>query len=419
MKSEVPKVKKRIVSKDNKSQHVENYDVDNCYPQRMDDIINASGTAQRSVEVFAKFIVGGGFKDKTFYKAVINKKGLTADKLLRAVAKDYARKGGRAYHINYNGLLQKVEVSHIPFEYCRIGIGERAGQIAVYDDWDCSKDRFDAAKIKWYWRFTSDQTVLINQIQAAGGLEMFNGHILYDEKYPLAPIDPVLEDVISDKSIKTFTKKELDNGFNPSAVARYTKSFEGKEGDEEWEQLTEDWKDFQGPENTGKIILQAGISKDDFELTRFDNPGQDKMYESTNARVKKSIRERFGQPPSLLGSRADNATFSSQNIEDDTEFYNTVTSDDRLIFEEDMKMLFENFHIKINETNDWSILQLSYTDKTAKISSIGIEPSKAAQELIINQNVDSTVKINILQVLYGFTLEEAQKVVLPINGPVN
>jgi hypothetical protein len=419
MKSNVPKVDKRVTVKDSKTDHIELYDSDNRYPQRIIDIINASGTAKRSVELFAKYIVGGGFKDKLFYGSIINKKGLTADKLLRAASFDYAQMGGRAYHINYNGLLQKSEISHIPFEYCRLGIGEKKGMIAVYEDWECTKEsRIDATKIVWYHRYTNDQSVTLAQIQQAGGIQYYNGQIYTDSKYPLAPIDAVIEDAISDKSIKTFTKKELDNGFNPSAVARYTKNFDGKEQEQQWEELKQDWKTFQGPENTGKVFLQSGVSKDDFDLTRFDNPNQDKMYESTSARIKRSIRECFGQPPSLLGARADNAVFSSQNIEDDTKFYNSVTTDYRLLFEEDMKIIFENFHIKVNETNDWSILELTFnaiaTEKPAKISTLGIGGTQALMS-VLQSDLGNEQKINTITLVFGFTTEEAQSMVLPIT----
>ena len=98
-KSGIPKVEKRVYKVDAKSLDYEPYDSDNLYPQRMKDIINASGTAKRSVETFAKYIHGGGFKDQTFYKSIINKKGITADRLLRSVSQDYADYGGRAYYL--------------------------------------------------------------------------------------------------------------------------------------------------------------------------------------------------------------------------------------------------------------------------------------------------------------------------------
>lgn len=385
MKSGVPSVDKRIKRKENKTNNILNYDVDNLYPQRTKDIINSSGTATRSVEVFSKFIIGGGFKDSLFYKSVINSKGLTTDKLLRYSANDYANFGGKAYHVNYNGLLKVSEVSHVPFENCRIGIGDKVGMIGIYDNWDCELGKFDASKIQWFHRFTSKKEAILIQIELSGGIENYQGQILYPDKYPLSPIDPILEDVISDKSIKTFTKKELDNGFNPSVIARYSKPFDGEEGQKEFDETLEDYRKFQGPDNTGKILVVSGVTNDDFDIKRLDSSGADKMYDVTEKRVKNSIIQRFGQPPSIVGKRDQNATFSSQNIEDDYKFYNSVTADDRLIFEEDFKLLFSNFAYTINETGDYSILELSFDEKTSLVSRIGLEGVKEIGVILSSQ----------------------------------
>lgn len=416
MKSSIPKAEKRIERKENKRQNILNYDSDNEYPQRILDIINSSGTAKRSVEVFMKFIIGGGFKDELFYKSTVNRKGLTADKLIRLSAFDYSHFGGVAYHINYNGLLQVYEVNHIPFEYCRLGIGDKSGKIAVYDDWELSKGKFEESRLKWYNRFSPNKETLIKQIEAVGGIHNFDGQIFYPEKYTLSPIDPIIEDVLSDKSIKAFTSKELRNGFNPSVIARHSKNFEGKE--DELDELTGTYKEFQGEENTGKIFLLTGVEKDEFDLLRLESSGADKMYDLTDKRVKNSIIQRFGQPPSIVGKRDQNATFSSQNIEDDYKFYNSVTSDDRLYFEETMKLLFSNFHIKINGTNNWSILPLQFnaisTELPSKISQLGVGGTQALIDIVSNTSLNNVQKIAFLKSVFGFTLEESQEIILGI-----
>lgn len=423
MRSALPHAPKRIIVRDSKIDNIKLYDTDNRYPQRIYDIINASGTAKRSVETYAKYIIGSGFKDQLFYQAVVNKKGVTTDKLLKDTAKNYAHLGGRSYHVNYNGLLQVCEVSHIPYEYCRIGVKEREDMIAVYDDWECLiHPRIQTDKVKWYYRFTNDHSQTLAQIDKCGGIINFEGQIYCDSKYPLAPIDPVIEDAISDKGIKKFTQKEIDNGFNPSAVARFTKGFDGDEGRKEWEELQDTWKTFQGPDNAGKMVMLAGFEKDDFSLDRMGDPGVDKMYDATSNRVKQSIIQRFGQPPSLLGRRDGNAVFSSQNIEDDTKFYNSITTEERLLFEQDMKLLFSNFWLKINETDDYSILELTFGAVSSEVPSlldkIGIDGVNAITSLLEQKtetNLPNDQKIQLLQIGYGLTLAQAQALVLGIN----
>lgn len=417
MKSRLPKVTKRIDNKDNKSSSILSYDSDNLYPQRILQIINSSGSAKRSTEVYSKFISGKGFKDELFYLSKVNNKGTTCDELLKLVSDDIATYGGKALHVNYNGLLQKTEVTHIPFEYCRLGIEDKAGMIGVYDDWECSRSKFDKTKIKWYYKFNDNTNVLLSEIAKSGGIEKYEGQILFESKYPLAPIDPVINDVISDNSIQIFTKKELDNGFNPSVVVRYSKKFEGKEGEQELEVEEENWRGLQGTENTGKILLLTDSGKDDLTIERLGDNGFDKMYDLTEKRIKNSIIQRYGQPPSIVGRRDQNAVFSSQNIQDDTKFYNHVTYQERLKVEQDFKKVFTNFNRKINETNDYSILELTFysidTENKSLVSRLGIEGVREVMAIVQSQMTNEQ-KINSLQIMFGLGNEEAIKLVLPI-----
>ncbi len=87
MKSTLTGVVKRVVIKPNKTDGILNYDEDNAYPQRVLDIINSSGTGTLCTDLMAKFIYGNGFKDKALGKLVVNKKGLTANQLLRKLSK--------------------------------------------------------------------------------------------------------------------------------------------------------------------------------------------------------------------------------------------------------------------------------------------------------------------------------------------
>jgi hypothetical protein len=195
---------------------------------------------------------------------------------------------------------------------------------------------------------------------------------------------------------------------------QYAKSYE----DKEWDELLDTYTEFQGSENTGKIMVVDGLKKEDFFVNRLESSGMEKMYESTSTRVKQSIRQRFGQPPSILGVRdSSNAMFSSQNIEDDTKFYNSITTDERMLIEQDTELLFTNFHIPINATGDYSILELTFnaiaSELPSLVSKIGFE-SMTQITGILSSSLDRTVKINLLEIGFGLTNEQAQKLVLPI-----
>lgn len=419
MISSLPDIEPRIETKDNKSEGVKNYDEDNNYPQNMIDIVNASGTTKSCVNLYAKFMRGAGFKDESFYKAKINNTGLTPDKLLRKITKKYAYLHGFAVHVNYNALLKISEINHIPFDYCRLGIGEQIGKIAVYDNWSGRCGKFDKTKIQFYNKFNQDPEVLISEI--GEDIEKYKGQVLWisenDHDYPLAVYDSVIEDVCADSGIKTFRMQSVENGFNASAVVEY-----GYEFKDETERKGEvdNWAGFMGPKNASKIIVleNANGNGDDksIRITKLDAANNDKMYEVTNKTVKDSIIQAFTQPPRLLGVQVAGSLGNSNDVKDDYLFYNAVTADERLMLEEVFKLLFTNFHQSINPSQDYSIQQLEFnpkaTDRPSLLSTLGLDVVNAIASLVANTSIKDAQKINLLRNSFGLSVEDAQGMVL-------
>ncbi len=417
MISSLPEIEKRIENKDNKSEFVKSYDEDNLYPQNMKDISNASGTTKSCIRLYSKFIRGKGFKDVGFYKAKINDSGLTTDQLLRGVTEYFGVTPGYAIHVNYNALLKIVNVKHVPFEYCRLGIGEKAGKIAVYDNWDCLKGKFDRTKIEYIDQFTTDPVLTTSQIN--GDIESYKGQILWrstaGKDYPLAYFDAVVEDVISDSSIKKYRLRNIRKGFNASTVIEYGYEFEDEE---ERKREVENWGTFIGPDSPDVIVINnknGNTEEKSIKISKLDVTNNDKMYEVTNRTVKDSIIQAFNQPPILLGISA-NGVFNANEIEDSYKFYNSVTSDERIMIEEDFKMIFDNFHYAINSTGDYSIDPLTFnvveTEKPALINTLQIGGTVALKEIIVDTTLTPEQKVNFIRKVFGVSIEVAQGMVL-------
>jgi hypothetical protein len=93
---------------------------------------------------------------------------------------------------------------------------------------------------------------------------------------------------------------------------------------------------------------------------------------------------------------------SSKEIEDATSYYNGITADFRLIFEEVYKTIFSRFHVPINPSGDYSIIPFkapksskTFTPEEFKYmtfdevrDSLGLAKLTEAEKvnLIINQN---------------------------------
>jgi hypothetical protein len=110
VKATADKVGKRITAVDNRSLGVVNYDFDNLYPQRVNDIVNNSGTAVTCLRMYSKYVMGGGAKDETFYKAKVNSKGLTVDKLIRKMTYSKGKYQSIVLHVDYNDIILLYDI---------------------------------------------------------------------------------------------------------------------------------------------------------------------------------------------------------------------------------------------------------------------------------------------------------------------
>jgi hypothetical protein len=366
MKSNLPRVEPRITVKVNKIDNIQNYDIDNNYPLRILDIIKASGTAKNCSNRFAKFIIGKGFKDSKFYQARVNRKRQTVDKVLREVVRDYSKLRGCSFHINFNALFQVNEVTPIPFDHCRLGLPDDngyVGKIAMYDDWGCRKrNKIDKEKIQFIDRWNPDPDVISSQVLKAGGWDKYNGQIFWysadGDCYPEAVIDPVVEDGVSDHSIKEFRLRNATTSFMPSHIIEYPYEFESEEEEQNEKQ---NWEKFQGTKNANKLMLLQNPNPDKkINVIKVDWQDTDKIFQVTNDTVKQSIIEAYGIPPVLANIQTPGKLGTAQEMQDAYLIYNSVTEDDRLIFEEIFKEIFSIYRNPINQTGDYSIIPLSF-----------------------------------------------------------
>jgi len=361
----------RITYRENKTEGILNYDADNAYPQRIMVFIDSSGQATRCVNLLSKFLIGGGFKDQAFWKALVNNEGLTNDRFVRYLAPDKSRFSGFAIHVNWNANYKIDNLHYVPFEHCRLSIPddvEYSGKIAVYHDWARWKSsRVFKDKIKWVDIFNPDPAVIQAQVDAAKGWANYKGQILYYSCesygmslcYPKSPLDPVIEDVDSDSQAKIFKNRNLRNNFTATHIGKYKGSFAT---DQERELFAKSLiLDNQGAENAAKIILlELGGQEDSFELQPMTTANLEKLYQYTEESVRDNIRRVMLIPAILLSDLIPGKLGTSQEIQDAVQYYNAVTNDDRREIEEVMAELFSYWKDPgINPTNDYSIIPLS------------------------------------------------------------
>lgn len=287
------KTRQRVVKLDYKSEKVYSWDADNAYPQRVLDLIMASGTASSCAYLRKKYIKGAGFANPN--------QAFRYNRLLEGIADDMARFGTFALHIQFNALMEISKISHVPVEFCRIGTD---ASIAVYDNWDKRNlyEPYSVAKIKRYPPFNpSNMEAEIDE----GNIEDHPGQILWikpeDKQYPIAPCDSVLEDISTDMHIKDFKKKNITTNFMASHLFVHKGKFESQQ---ERQEFIQNLEDYQGADKVGNIMLIE--VEDDTqipELKPFTIQNNDKLWEYTERSVKENIISAFEIPHFLMGIR--------------------------------------------------------------------------------------------------------------------
>lgn len=379
MRINTVKIQPRITRRDDRAFGIMNYDKDNAYPQRVRDVVNSSGIAKSCIDIFFKFVNGKGFEDVTFGKRIVDGDKLTFDKLLRKNSCDFTNDGGWAVHFNYNLLGKPTTFSAVPFSHCRLGIDEKTKQvtsIAVYDDWGRERDkRIEKEKIDFIHLYDPRPEKVIKEIAEAGGIENYKGQIYYhgaegELVYPLAYYDSEIEDIDTDGAIKLFKNGNIQRRFMSSHMfVRYGQP-EGGNGatgsatpplggeriptgnSSEEDEMVTSIKDFQGPENTNRIMLvDVETPEQKPELIEFKQQNTDKLFEYHEVSIQNNIRERFAIPTVFLKAIPGSLGLSKELI-DAVDFYNKMTADERAILEETYSMLFsdlfpgQNFKIK-------------------------------------------------------------------------
>lgn len=370
MKASVLRTDKRCDSRNDRSLGIQTYGENNDYPQRLLEISEASGTAKSCLRTYAKFIGGQGFTNQTFYAAVVNRQGHSADHLLNLVAHDYAHFWGFALHINYNAMYQITEVQHIPFEHVRFEKLDDDGlfnRVAIHPDWGRryqSLRRFKKDEISFVDLFDPSPEEIDRQVEAAGGWDNYRGQVFYfslsgERTYPTPIYDPVLTDMNTEEGIANVKNRNARNNFLTAGmlIDRRRKGQSHEQDDE----VAEELRDFQTDTNACKLIyVEVESEEEEPKYVPFRGENYDSEFEYSEQSVQQNIGRVFNQPPIL---RAENigANFGADLMTNAYNYYNAVTRNERLDIERTFERLFSLWHTDgINPTCDYTVTPLQY-----------------------------------------------------------
>lgn len=439
-KSSLKTADKRINNVDVKKYNVAGVDSDNNYYGRMEDLLNSSNTATTCLKTFVRFVTGEGATNKDFGSSIINRKGLTVDGLIRKMALSGGKFTGIALHVNYNGIGEVISVTPVEFSYCRKGINEEAGKIAVYNNWDYSKSKqIKKDDIVFYNSYAPHKVLQeVSQIELADKEKKeltpteqkirqwkeYGGQILWwtpNGEYPLVPYDSVSEDMQTEGNVKNTKRTASASNFMPSQILEVP-AFEDVEetddngrvtiDDTERSNFFENIESFQGDDGVGSIlVLEKDTPESEIKFHKVDIQNYDGIQKFTEESVKENIRENRQIPAALLTDKS--ISLSGDQIANAKEYYNDITSDDRKLISQLLEKVFYNFTREINSDGDYSITPLKSFDVIS-------ENADSIISIISNQNMTSDQKKQSLILIYGVSEEKANLLVSnPLNDNIN
>lgn len=350
---------------------------DNLYPQHVARISAASGTAELCLARYSKFVEGDGFRDG-LAGVELNQSGDTADDILHRVAQDVARYGGFALHVNYNVLCQVTEIHHVPFEHCRLEECDDAGQvqhIVTHPDWTGRSTRngekltIDEQHITRFNVFNDNHAAVREQILRAGGVDRYNGQILWcslagKDIYPTPIYDAIISDMSTEEGLGNIKNRNARNNFLTSAMLITKKGV--PKFDENGNDITpsvitpEDLAVFQGDERVGKLLLiELENEEDKPEVVPFTANNYDKDFTATDASVIERIYAQFHQEL-FHAIRIGKLGFSGNVMADAYTYYaGEVTTEQRFI-SRGLTQVLAAWYEPILRNVDTTILPIKY-----------------------------------------------------------
>lgn len=421
------KAKPRISSRDNIPQEIQTYDSDNVYPQKVLNILSASGTGSACADLCKKHLRGRGFLNKDVENFVVNAKDETLGDIHSLICSDRSVIKGFALHVSYNALFEIVGLSHIPIEMVRIGITDDNGRVtklAVHPDWAMQRQskKFKKSDIVYLDVFTVDPVRIQKQIDEAGGFEKWRGQIYYFSEtgylqYPYAICDSVLEDVQTDSGIKIWKNRGVNTGFAASHILFYKGTFES---DEERQTFIKDVNEYHGPDRSYRVmVVECPTEESKPDLEKIEAINADGIWEKTEETTRENIIRKYQQPLALHAIKTPGQLGLSKEWEEAKINYDERTEEER---DRIWKVLAEIMQAWTNEGG----LPKGNLEYFKVIPITGDRPKNVRKTLsefltadaikecraIVESNILSREqKINMLVETYPMAIETAQKLV--------
>tara|TARA_R110000796_G_scaffold178022_1_gene294795 strand:+ start:3146 stop:4504 length:1359 start_codon:yes stop_codon:yes gene_type:complete len=367
---------------------------DNSYPQTLINLISQSANSYPAIQRTAQFYKGQGFEgDDT----IVTSTGLTLGQVVNIMCDDYAYFKALALQTNYN--LAGIVSSIFPMRLAVLRFNEfdelnYASKLGYHPNFGMNaiekkliSNHPNGGNIKWFNRFNPNPEIITKQIEtdAKGKIGDYNGQILYHSdsghsSYPIAPLQPSINFVLSDIDNSILIRKESATGFSNTYLLKTSLSAE----DETLARLEMEIAASQGARGSGRTITMSDLTPEEIKSTVLEemgagSAGKKSAIESailTYELDQKVITGAYLIPPILAGISQSNG-FTGVDLEDAYDVFNAITQPGRTTIEKQINRVLAK-------------------SKWADIGPIKIKPLtlKSSEQLIQEENENTADAIN-------------------------
>lgn len=338
----------------------------NLYPQEIANLIYASKTASAAVEKMTENIICEGFKNEEF-RNITNDNGLNMDDILENTANDLARFKGWAWIVQYGlreGGYVPVGVYNVPFEYVRAEKSEnylkdpKIYKWRVFNNWDRQTVKATQVMQNSTVYNTYDPKNAPNEIADCGGLENYNGQLLYvnlctTRPYPISTFHSVRNEMDAENKNGKYVSRTLGRGFHMCSIVTHGEF----ETEQEQQDFTDTLAEMMGSENAGSVLTVRNNNieqKDKFiTVDQLGSPIDRELYKAYVEPLRKDIAiSAYNIPLPLIDSSL--LTFSNASgevIKELQKVYRNSLSKVRQRISRELAQLF-GVDISITEINN-------------------------------------------------------------------
>ena len=425
------------------------------YPNVVIDTCNDSQMAKRCIDRLNQFTFGYGFKDKAISEIMVNE-DQNMDSFIRQTIGQINYMNGFVWchKLNYKGEVEKSYV--LPIQWVRKrfdgsfiyreGLGDPLGFTQggytdlIFPAYNPNRSPEEVrAIIKEQNDKHSEQIGFIQY-------EFVPGIGLNYDKYPVPTHGSGLPDLDADAKHSVEEQALAGNSFKAEVVivtGKIDKNNKDENGDTAYDRFVDTIQTYCSPDGLPVLHIEKENKDDDISVTPVDasNSREDRLHRSRE-RVQKNICGMFSVPPILVGISTEGKLGDNQEMVNHFKLFNLTLADKRELLLRGMKKAFPQFSeeslemeylnlfsfipdsviarfsdAEVREIYDVAQMEVveeldeKIASRFAEFGVGGVQGILGIQTGVSDGTLSDSSAIEVLKIIYGFTDEQAAKVV--------